>query len=76
MNDPRMPTVAELLADMEASDAEIEAGLTVPAEVVHRLFDDALPRLETKKAARPKLKPARAIGPIRAVAQHESDCDR
>ena len=49
-----MPTVAELLADMEASDAEIEAGLTVPAEVVHRQFDDALARPEAKKAATPK----------------------
>ncbi|HEX4508362.1 MAG TPA: hypothetical protein VH722_21720 [Alphaproteobacteria bacterium] len=51
MNDPRMPTLAELQADLDASDAEIEAGQIVPAEVVRQLFHDTLARMEAKKTA-------------------------
>lgn len=54
MEDPTKPTIPEMLADMDASDAEIEAGQIVSGEAVRRLFDDALARIEAKKANTPR----------------------
>jgi len=39
---------------LEESEAEADAGLIVPSEVVRQRFRDSLARLEAKKAAMPK----------------------
>jgi len=44
MSNPRTPTEAELLAMMEESDADYEAGRFVSGEVVAGYFKDALDR--------------------------------
>ena len=44
MSDPRTPTEAELLAMMDESDADYEAGRFVSGEVVAGYFKDALDR--------------------------------
>jgi hypothetical protein len=54
MEDPTKRTIAEMLADMDASDAEIEAGQIVSGEAVRKLFDDTLARPEAKKAIAPR----------------------
>ena len=46
-----MPSEAELLAALARSEAELAAGLTVPAETVHRRICAAIARIEAKKHA-------------------------
>lgn len=46
-----MPGEAELLAALALSEAELAAGLTVPAETVHRRIRDAIARIEAKQHA-------------------------
>ena len=54
MTDPTKRTIADWIADLDASEAEADAGLTVPGEVVRQHILDSLARLEAKKAAAPK----------------------
>jgi hypothetical protein len=49
--DPPMPSEAELLATLTRSEAELAAGLTVPAGMLHRRIRDAIARIEAKKHA-------------------------
>ncbi len=44
------PVPAEWLEALARSDAELDAGLTVPAEVVHRRLRDCIGRIEEKRA--------------------------
>jgi|GEM_PF-2661349 hypothetical protein len=54
--DPTNPTLADWIADLDASDAEIEAGLFVSGEDVQAKLRAALARLQT---AEPPTKPRR-----------------
>lgn len=58
MSDPTNLTLADLMADLEASEAEIEAGEIVPAEIVFAELEASLARLEAKLASADK---ARAV---------------
>jgi hypothetical protein len=49
---PPMPSEAELLAALAESEAEAEAGLFVPGEVVRRELLDSIARLEARAAGR------------------------
>jgi hypothetical protein len=60
MKDPTKHTYEDVLADLEASDAELDAGLMVPGEVVHAAID----RLEARLAGTPQRKPFRAGDPV------------
>jgi len=46
MSDPTRRTLAEIEADLDASDAEADAGEFVPAEIVHAKLKAALERLQ------------------------------
>lgn len=46
MSDPTRRTLVEIEADLDASDAEADAGEFVPAEVVHAKLKAALERLQ------------------------------
>ena len=59
MSDPTKRTREEMLADLEASDAEVDAGLTVPGEVVLEGIQAAIDRLEARLAGGPQRKTAR-----------------
>jgi hypothetical protein len=48
MVEPTMPTLAEIEADLDASDAEIEAGDIVPGEVVMAELEARLAQLEAR----------------------------
>jgi predicted transcriptional regulator len=47
-----MPGEAELLAALEESEAEAEAGLFVPGDVVRRELLDSIARMEARAAGR------------------------
>ena len=47
-----MPSEAELLAVLAESEAEAEAGLFVPGEIVRRDLRDSIARLEARAAGR------------------------
>lgn len=49
MSDPTNRSLSDLLADLDASEAEIEAGEVVPAEQVFADLDASLARLEAKR---------------------------
>lgn len=44
--DPPMPSEAEVRASLDRSDADIAAGRTVPASIVHAELQAALDRME------------------------------
>lgn len=48
MTDPTKRTIAEWLADLEESEAEADAGLTVPLEPVLERAREVIRRLEAK----------------------------
>ncbi len=48
--EPPTPSEAELLAVLAESEAEAEAGLSVPGEVVRRDLRDSIARLEARAA--------------------------
>jgi hypothetical protein len=50
--DPPSPTEAELLAAMEQSDQDVEAGLTVSLDEVLADLDESLVRIEARRRAR------------------------
>jgi hypothetical protein len=54
MIDPTNRTRDEMLADLEASDAEVEAGLSVPGAVVRQDLLDSLARMKAKRSRRPQ----------------------
>lgn len=54
MTDPTSRSREEMLDDLDASDAEIEAGDLVPGEVVLAEIQAAIDRLEAKLAAAPR----------------------
>lgn len=58
MKDPTKRTREEMLADLEASDAEAEAGDLVPGEVVEAMIQEAIDRLEARLADGPQRKAA------------------
>jgi hypothetical protein len=47
-----MPTEAELLAAMEQSDRDVEAGLTVSLEDVLVDLDESIARMDARRRAR------------------------
>ena len=49
MIDPTKRTREDMLADLEASDAEIEAGLVVPGKLVRQDLLDSLARMKAKR---------------------------
>jgi hypothetical protein len=49
--DPPTPSEADLLAALARSEAELAAGLTVPAETVHQRIRDTIARIKAKKHA-------------------------
>ncbi len=49
---PPMPTEAELLAAMEQSDRDVEAGLTVSLEDVLVDLDESIARMDARRRAR------------------------
>lgn len=49
MSDPTKRTLAELIADLDASEAELAAGDLVPGEVVLAELRASIARLETKQ---------------------------
>jgi hypothetical protein len=51
MADPTKRTIAEWLADLEESEAEADAGLTVPLEPVLERAREAIRRLEANARA-------------------------
>jgi hypothetical protein len=55
MNDAPEPAVAHAgwLEALAESEAELAAGLTVPAEVVHQRIRESIARIEAKRAATP-----------------------
>jgi hypothetical protein len=48
MTNPPCLTREQMLADLDASDAEVDAGLFVPAEVVRQDLLDSLARMKAK----------------------------
>jgi hypothetical protein len=58
MNDPTHRTLSDLIADLEASEAELAAGDLVPGEVVLAELRESIARLEAKQ---------RIDGPRRAM---------
>jgi hypothetical protein len=50
MKDPTNRTREEMLADLDISDAEVEAGEIVPGEVVLESIQAAIDRLEARLA--------------------------
>ena len=50
MTDPTRLTTEEMMADLAASDAEIEAGDTVPADDVEAMIEAAIARTEERLA--------------------------
>lgn len=50
MNDPTKRPLADLLADFEASDAEVDAGHIVPADEVIPRLRESLRRLRAEQA--------------------------
>jgi hypothetical protein len=54
MIDPTNRTRDEMLADLEASDAEVEAGLSVPGAVVRQDLLDSLARMKAKRSRHPQ----------------------
>ena len=54
MTDPTNRTREDMLADLEASDAEVDAGLTVPGEVVRQDLLDSLARMRAKRSQQPQ----------------------
>ena len=60
MSNPHTPTRDEILADLDASDADLEAGRVVSADDVHRMIQDRIDRYEARRlAADPRPKAAR-----------------
>jgi hypothetical protein len=61
MTEPAERRRAEMLADLDASDAEIAAGNLVSGEAVLATIEAAIDRLETRleRTPRPKAAPAR-----------------
>ena len=49
MSDPTNRSLSDLIADLDASEAEIDAGEVVPAEEVFAELEASLARLEAKK---------------------------
>jgi len=49
---PLAPSEAELLAALAKSEAEAEAGLTVPAEAVHQRVRDTIARIKANRRTR------------------------
>jgi hypothetical protein len=47
-----MPTEAELLAAMEQSDRDVDAGLTVSLDEVLADLDDSIARMDERRRAR------------------------
>ncbi len=58
MIDPTNRTREDILADLAASDAEVEAGDIVPGEVVMKTIQAAIDRLEDRLAGIPQRKAA------------------
>lgn len=58
--EPPLPTEADLVAALEESEAEAEAGLSAPGDVVRQELRDSIARLEARAAARHKPKPKTA----------------
>lgn len=56
MNDPTKRSVADLVADLDASDAEAEAGDLVPAQTVFARIEAAIERIEASGEPAPKRK--------------------
>lgn len=50
--EPPLPDEADLLAALAESDAEAEAGLFVPADVVRQRLLDSIARVEARAAGR------------------------
>ncbi len=50
MNDPTRRTAADLIADLDASEADIEAGRIVPGETVLARIQAALDRYEAEQS--------------------------
>lgn len=50
MTDPTRHTLADLMADLDASDADIESGNIVPGEAVLAELEEQLARLEARLA--------------------------
>ena len=48
------PVPAEWLEALARSDAQLAAGLTVPAQVVHRRIRDCIARIEEKRTGSTK----------------------
>jgi hypothetical protein len=57
---PTALTLDELIADLDASDAEIAAGLTVPGEVVAAKLRATLERMKAAQTTAPKRGGARS----------------
>lgn len=58
MSDPTNRPVSDWLADLEISEAELEAGMLVPGETVLAEIQAAITRLEAKLANPPLRKAA------------------
>jgi hypothetical protein len=54
MTNPTNRTRDEMLADLDASDAEVDAGLFVPGEVVRQDLLDSLARMKAKRNQQPQ----------------------
>jgi predicted transcriptional regulator len=52
MSDPMQRTLADVMADLDASEADIAAGRIVPADEVHQAIKDRIDRLETALSGR------------------------
>ncbi len=50
MSDPTNRTIAEMLADLDASEAELAVGDVVPGETILANIQAAIDRLEAKRA--------------------------
>jgi hypothetical protein len=56
------PAPAEWLEALARSDAELAAGLTVPAAVVHRRIRESIARAEAKRVGEPRREVDPAVG--------------
>jgi len=56
MSDPTRRTLPDIEADLDASDAEANAGEFVPAEIVHATLKAALERLQHQPSSSPSRK--------------------
>jgi hypothetical protein len=54
MIDPTNRAREDMLADLDASDAEVDAGLFVPGEVVRQGLLDSLARMKAKRSQKPQ----------------------